>query len=173
MTAQAGMPKRILAVNPGMQYLSVAFFEGEELVWYRIKTFFGRKTLPHMRREVQQYLTTLLQMYSPDTLAVEEPFYAQSLLSKNLLTLTEDIKTWGRWKRLRVCSYLPTAVKAHFCGDEKTKQSLAEAMVERYPFLRRYLSILSWRRRYWFHVFDAVGLGLLCHNKLVSRKISL
>ena len=173
MTQQSPMPKIILAVNPGMQYLSVALLKGEKLAWYRIKTFPGRKTLPYMRREVQQYLTQLLQTYHPDTLAVEDPFYAQSLLSKNLRTLTEDIKTWGRWKRLRVCSYLPTAVKAHFCGDEKTKQSLAEAMVERYPFLSRYLSILSWRRRYWFHVFDAVGLGLLCHNKLVSRKISL
>ena len=173
MTAQTQMPKRILAVNPGKRYLGVAFFEGEQLEWYRVKTFPGRKTLPHMRQEVQQYLTTLLQTYSPDTLAVEEPFYAPSLLSKNLRTLTEDIKTWGRWKRLRVCSYLPTAVKAHFCRDEQTKQSLAYAMVERFPFLARYLSIRSCRRQYWFHVFDAVGLGLLCHNKLVSRKISL
>jgi Holliday junction resolvasome RuvABC endonuclease subunit len=173
MTAQTPMPKIILAVNPGMQYLGVALLKGEELVWYGIKTFPGKKTMPYMRTEVQQYLTKLFQSYRPDTLAVEEPFYAQSLLSKNLGTLTEDIKTWGRWKRLRVCSYLPTAVKAHFCRDEKTEQSLAEAMVERFPFLARYLSILSWRRRYWFHVFDAVGLGLLCHNKLVSRKISL
>jgi Holliday junction resolvasome RuvABC endonuclease subunit len=173
MTPQTRIAKRILAVNPGMQYLGVAVLEGEELVWYGIKTFPGRKTMPHMRTEVQQYLTKLLQAHRPDTLAVEDPFYAQSLLSKNLRTLTEDIKTWGRWKRLRVCSYLPTAVKAHFCRDQKTKQSLAEAMVERFPFLARYLSILSWRRRYWFHVFDAVGLGLLCHNKLISRKISL
>jgi Holliday junction resolvasome RuvABC endonuclease subunit len=172
MTAQTPMPNRILAVNPGMQYLGIAIFEGEELLWYRIKTFPGRKTLPYMRREVQQYLTKLLQTYRPDTLAVEEPFYAQSLLSKNLRTLTEDIKTWGRWKRLRVYTYLPTAVKAHFCRDEKTKQSLAEAMVERFPFLARYLSILSWRRRYWFHVFDAVGLGLMCHRKLARSRIS-
>src|SRR5579864_5912116 len=166
MTAQTPMPNRILAVNPGMRYLSVAFFEGEELVWYRIKTFPGRKSLPYMRREVQQYLTTLLQTYRPDTLAVEEPFYAQSLLSKNLRTLTQDIKTWGQWKGLRVHSYAPPTVKAFFCRDQKTKQSLAEAMVEKYPFLARYVTILPWRRPYWFHVFDAVGLGLMCHRKL-------
>ena len=173
MMDQTEKPKRILAINPGMEYLGVAVFEGEELLWYGIKTFPGRRTMPHMRIEVQQYLTKLLHTWRPETLAVEEPFYAQSLLSKNLRTLTEDIKTWGRWKRLRVHTYLPTAVKAHFCRDEKTKQSLAEAMVERFPYLARYLSILSWRRRYWFHVFDAVGLGLLCHDKVVSRKLSL
>ena len=156
-----------MAVDPGMQYLGVAILEGEELIWYGIKTFPGRKTLPYMRPQVQQYLTKVLQTYQPQVLVVEEPFYAQSMLSKNLRTLTQDIKTWGRWKKLRVYSYLPTAVKAFFCRDRKTKQSLAEAMMEQYPFLARYLTYLPWKRRYWFHVFDAVGLGLMCQKKLV------
>ena len=154
-----------MAVDPGMQHLGVAILEGEELIWYGIKTFPGRKTLPYMRPQVQQYLTKVLQTYQPQILVVEEPFYAQSMLSKNLRTLTQDIKTWGRWKKLRVYSYLPTAVKAFFCRDRKTKQSLAEAMIEQYPFLARYLTYLPWKRRYWFHVFDAVGLGLMCARK--------
>ena len=156
-----------MAVDPGMQHLGVAILEGEELIWYGIKTFPGRKTLPYMRPQVQQYLTKVLQTYQPQILVVEEPFYAQSMLSKNLRTLTQDIKTWGRWKKLRVYSYLPTVVKAFFCRDRKTKQSLAEAMIEQYPFLARYLTYLPWKRRYWFHVFDAVGLGLMCQKKLV------
>ena len=166
-TSKPSPPKRIMAVDPGMQYLGVAILEGEELIWYGIKTFPGRKTLPYMRPEVQQYLTKLLQAHQPEVLVVEDPFYAQSMLSKNLRTLTQEIKTWGRWKGLRVYSYLPTAVKAFFCRDHKTKQSLAEAMIEQYPFLARYLTYLPWKRRYWFHVFDAVGLGLMCHRKLV------
>ncbi len=166
-TPKSKTPKRIMAVDPGMQHLGVAILEGEELIWYGIKTFPGRKTLPYMRPQVQQYLTKVLQTYQPQILVVEEPFYAQSMLSKNLRTLTQDIKTWGRWKKLRVYSYLPTAVKAFFCRDRKTKQSLAEAMIEQYPFLARYLTYLPWKRRYWFHVFDAVGLGLMCQKKLV------
>ena len=166
-TPKSNTPKRIMAVDPGMQYLGVAILEGEELIWYGIKTFPGRKTLPYMRPQVQQYLTKVLQTYQPQVLVVEEPFYAQSMLSKNLRTLTQDIKTWGRWKKLRVYSYLPTTVKAFFCRDRKTKQSLAEAMIEQYPFLARYLTYLPWKRRYWFHVFDAVGLGLMCQKKLV------
>ncbi len=99
-------------------------------------------------------------------MAVEEPFYAQSLLSENLCCLTEDLKTWGKWKGLKIQSFHPAAVKAFFCRDQQTKQSLAEAVIEHYPFMRRYLSDLPWRRRYWFHVFDAVGLGLMCSKKL-------
>src|SRR6266478_1215146 len=134
------IPKRIIAVNPGMQYLGIAVLEGENLLWYSVKTFPGRKALPSMRLEVQQFLAQILQKYSPSVLAVEEPFYAQSLLSDNLKKLTRDIKTWGKLKGLKVRSYAPPEVKAFFCRDQQTKQSLAEAMVAAYPFLTRYLT---------------------------------
>jgi RNase H-fold protein (predicted Holliday junction resolvase) len=154
--------QRILAVDPGMQYLGIAILEGEDLIWYGIKTFLGHDARP----QIKQYLTSLFQKYQPTMLVVEEPFYAQSLLSDNLKKLTREIKTWGKWKGLAVRSYAPPMVKAFFCRDQKTKQSLAEAMIERYPFLSRYLTNLPWRRRYWFHVFDAVGLGLMCVRKM-------
>jgi Holliday junction resolvasome RuvABC endonuclease subunit len=131
-----------------------------------VKTFPGRNVLASTRLEAQQYLTTIFRKYQPTILAVEEPFYAQSLLSDDLKKLTQAIKTWGKWKGLIVRSYTPPAVKAFFCRDQKTKQSLAEAMIAAYPFLTRYLTNLPWRRRYWFHVFDAVGLGLMCSRKL-------
>jgi len=155
-------PQRILAVDPGMQYLGIAVLEGEEIIWYGVKTFPGG----NVRTQMKQYLTTIYQKYHPRVLVVEEPFYAQSLLSDNLRKLTREINTWGRWKGLLVRSYTPPAVKAFFCRDQKTKQSLAEALIGKYPFLRRYLTDLPWRRRYWFHVFDAVGLGLMCQRKL-------
>jgi len=149
-----------------MQYLGVAILEGESILWYGIKTFPGKKTLPTMRPQVEQFLGGLIQKYAPTVLVIEEPFYAQSLLSSNLKKLTERIKAWARWHSLRVRSYCPPEVKAFFCRDQKTKQSLAEAMIATYPFLAKYLSPLPWKRRYWFHVFDAVGLGLMCQRKL-------
>lgn len=136
--------RRILAVDPGLQYLGVAVLEGEELIWYGVKTFPDGD----MRPQIRQYLTSVLQKYQPTVLVVEEPFYAQSLLSDNLKKLTSLIKTWGKWKGLAVRSYAPPTVKAFFCRDAKTKQSLAEAMIQKYPFLTRYLTNLPWRRRY-------------------------
>jgi Holliday junction resolvasome RuvABC endonuclease subunit len=164
--------KRILAVDPGMQYLGVALLEGENLMWYAVKTFPDATTCHQMRTQVHEYLSGIIRRYQPTILAVEEPFYAQSLLSGNLCKLTEDLKTWGKWKGLKVHSYYPPAVKAYFCRDQKTKQSLAEAMIERYPHLVRSLSPLPWRRRYWFHVFDAIGLGLMCQQKLTHAPIA-
>lgn len=159
-------PIRILAVDPGVRYLGVAILDGEELVWYGVKTFADGRPLPSIRSDIRAYLAQLVQNFAPlHVLVVEEPFYVQSQLNRNLCALTEEIKTWGKWKGLRVRSYLPPAVKAFFCRDRQTKQSLAEAMIEIYPFLRRYLTHLPWKP-YWFHVFDAVGLGLMCQRKL-------
>ena len=161
-----------MAVDPGAQHLGVAILEGEGLIWYGVKTFPSNMTLRDIRTEVQRTLTGILQKYEPTVLAVEEPFYASAWLSPHLVKLAEVIKTWGRWKGLRVKSYTPPEVKAFFCRDQKTKQSLAEAMIVYYPFLARYLSPLSWRRRYWFHIFDAVGLGLMCRRKMNRPRIS-
>ena len=68
--------QRILAVDPGMQYLGIALLEGEDLIWYGIKTFSSHDARP----QIKQYLTSLFQKYRPTMLVVEEPFYAQSLL---------------------------------------------------------------------------------------------
>jgi RNase H-fold protein (predicted Holliday junction resolvase) len=68
---------RIIAVDPGMQYLGVAIFEGDNLLWYGVKTFPGHD----VRSQIKQYLTSLFQKYQPSVLAVEEPLYAKSLLS--------------------------------------------------------------------------------------------
>jgi Holliday junction resolvasome RuvABC endonuclease subunit len=147
--------------------------DGEEILWYGVKTFPGLTAFTSVRETVKQHLARIIDTYQPTVLVVEDPFYAQSTLSRNLKKLTSDLKTWGRWRGLRVESYVPPVVKAYFCRDQRTKQSLAEAMVARYPFLSKYLTVLPWRRRYWFHVFDAVGLGLMCQQKLARRKISL
>jgi len=165
-------PVRILAVEPGVEHAGVAVLEGEHLLWYGVRTFPGGRNLSEIRLAIQQHLAAIVEKYQPKVLAVEEPFYAQSLLSDDLVKLAREMKTWGKLKGLKVRSYTPPVVKAFFCRDQRTKQSLAEAMIEKYPFLNRYFSYLPLRRRYWFHIFDAVALGLMCARKLAREKVS-
>lgn len=157
---------RILAIDPGIQYLGVAILEGEDLLWYGVKTFPDITSPTDLCCQVRRFLTNLVTTYAPEYAVIESPFYAQAVGSENLVKLTAALKTWAKWKGLKVVTYAPPEVKAFFCRDQVTKQSLAEAMIARYPYLARYLSTLSWRRRYWFHVFDAVGLGLMCSRKI-------
>lgn len=157
-------PSRILSVDPGFHHLGLAVFEGEEIIWYRVKTF-SMPDIGSLRVAVKSYLTEVIRAYRPEVLAIEEPFYSQAMCSPNIRALTSEIKTWARWQRLNVRSYTPVEVRAFFCREQSTRQSLAEAMTEMFPFLRRYLTYLPWRQRYWFYVFDAVGLGLMCARK--------
>jgi hypothetical protein len=146
-----------MAVDPGMHYLGVAILEGEDLLWFGIKTFPGRKRLPFTRQQVQQYLTTLLQKYQPVVLVVEEPFYGQSLLSANLRTLTREMKTWGGWKRppcLELCAARGQSLLLSRSANQTVIGRSDDSAVS---LLARYLTVLPWRCRYWFHMFDAVG----------------
>lgn len=156
-----------MAVHPSTLHLGIAILEGEELIWYGVKSFRGGHELPYRIKSVRAYLTKLLQKYEPEVLAVVEPFHRQSALSKDIGTLTENIKTWGKWKGLDVYSYLPAAVKAYFCRDRKTRESVTLAVIEKYPFLARYHVLIPWDDRHWFRMFEAVAVGLMCSRKLV------
>jgi Holliday junction resolvasome RuvABC endonuclease subunit len=158
-------PNRVLGIDPGTRHLGLAVLEGEDILWYRVKTVSGPKTPHELATQVKTSLTNVIRAYQPAIIAIDEPFYAQAAQSTGLRALVAEIKTWARWQRLEVRSYTSPEVKAFFCRDDVTRRSLAEAMIERYPFLRRYLTYLPWRERYWFHVFDAVGVALMCQKK--------
>ena len=158
--------KRIVAVDPGMQYLGLVMLEGEELVWYAVKIFPDRKVLSNMRPQVQQYLTAVFRKIPSDGAGSGRALLRPVARKRQPLQVDPRHQDMRQVEGAQVHSYYPPAVKAFFCRDQKTKESLAEAMIERYPFLRRYLRFQPWHRRYWFHVFYAIGLGLMCHRKL-------
>ena len=88
-----------------------------------------------------------------------------------LSSLILVIRRWGKARKLKVIRYLPTDVKAHFCGGKKTRQALAEAIVLRYRFLYTYLKPEKKKtQHYWRQMFDAVALGALaCEEYLPPR----
>lgn len=104
-------PSRILSIDPGMQYLGIAVLEGEEIVWYGVKTFPEARTAREIYVKVEGYLSSILDKFGSTVLAIEEPFYPQSLSSENLRKLTERIKTWAKWRGLRVRSYYHPRLK--------------------------------------------------------------
>jgi len=151
---------RILAIAPGAQHLGAAVLEGEELIWFGVKAFPGRKTIKLLLGRAKKYLEDLLRRHGPQILVVDEPCYAQARLSPLVRALTHAIKRWGRQKRLRVISQRPTTVKERLCIGKKTRKSLGEAMVLRYPFLYAYTKPPR-TRTYWQQMLDAIALGVL------------
>lgn len=152
--------RRVLAIAPGAQHLGVAVLEGDELIWFGVKSFSGRKTAGTLLPKVERYIDGLIARHTPGTLAIEEPYYAQARLSPLLGPLTAALKRSGRQQGLRVVSYLPTTVKARLCEKKRTRQGLAEAMIRRYWFLFQFAKP-GRPRHYWWQMFDAVALGVL------------
>ena len=114
--------RRVLAIAPGAQHLGVAVLEGEELIWFGVKSFSGRKTAGTLLPKVERYIDELIARHTPGTLAIEEPYYAQARLSPLLGPLTAALKRSGRQQGLRVVRYLPTTVKARLCEKKRTRQ---------------------------------------------------
>lgn len=162
---------RVLALAPATRHLGLAFFEGEELARFGVKPFLGKKTKERLVPKVEHWLDELLAAHRPNTLVVEEAFYAQAQLSPLLQAVTSAITRWGRRRGLRIMRYLPTTVKEHFCEGKKTRRALAEAMVCRYPFLSRFLKVGHAQRtqEYWQQMFEAVALGALSVTESQER----
>ncbi len=154
----------ILAIAPGTRHLGFAVFDRGELIRFGVRSFPGRKTKAALHSQVLVFLDSLHKRHHVTTLAVEDVYYFQARASRALGALALAIRRWGRGRKLRVVRYLPTTVKAHFCGGKRTRQALAEAMVRRYWFLNIYLQ-RNKTQPYWRQMFDAVALGALASGE--------
>jgi len=141
-----------------MRHLGFAVFDRGELISFGVRAFQGERNKGRLLSKIEVCVDRLVERHAPQTLAVEEVFYAQARMNGHLRRLVAQVKRRGRMRRLRVASYLPTAVKDRVCQDKPTRQTLAEAMVRRFWFLYAFLKP-GRTRHYWQQMFDAVALG--------------
>ena len=166
-------PIKILSVDPGTREMGVAILEEDTLIYYGVKSIKQRKT-PHKRlKEGNKIISQLIDDYEPNILVIEKAFYVQSKNSSLLITLTQEIMSIGRAKKLKVYEYAPTHVKKIICQSGKaTKKEVARTLTNRYPELSPNLTQNRlWKEKYWQNMFDAVALGLTCYTEI--RKINL
>jgi len=153
-------PIRILAIAPGSKHLGFASFEGSELTQFGVKTLEGRKTEQKLLTQADECLKRLMGKHQPHILAIMDVFYAQRRLSPFLGKLVSAVDRHGRTAGIRVVRYKPTFVKERLCERKRTRQGLAESMVNRYWVLHSFLDRKS-TQHYWRQMFDAVGVGTL------------
>ena len=151
---------RILAIAPGTKHLGFASFEGTELTQFGVKTLEGRKTEQKLLSQADECLRRLMGKHEPHILAIMDVFYAQRRLSPFLGKLVSAVDRHGRTAGIRVVRYKPTFVKERLCERKRTRQGLAESMVNRYWVLQGFLNRRS-TQHYWRQMFDAVGVGTL------------
>lgn len=151
---------RTLAIAPGTRHLGFACFEGSELTQFGVKTLEGRKTEKKLVARVDECLKKLIETHRPNTLAIMDVYYAQRRLSPLLGKLISGVEHHGHMAGIHVVKHKPTLVKECLCERKRTRQGLAESMVNRYWVLHSFLNRKS-TQHYWRQMFDAVGIGTL------------
>lgn len=153
----------ILALDPGTKEMGVAVLQGSELLDYRVKTFRNGRRVKDLLIQVAQSMKELLDLYKPDVVVIERPFFAKTKRSALLVFLVQELRrgVHARGATLRLIG--PLEVRARLLGNSRaTKRDVARKVIERFPELREHFHPGNhWRERYWGHVFDAIGVGML------------
>jgi crossover junction endodeoxyribonuclease RuvC len=138
---------RILAIDPGTRELGVAILEGEDLLFYGVKTVQRRTTPEEVLREITRIIKQLIDHYAPAILAIEKVFLIQKNASL-LIVATDQIKAAARKEGLVVYEYEPKVIRKFICQTGKAiKREVAKHLTQKYYELYQYLNRKSrWER---------------------------
>lgn len=156
---------RILAIDPGTKEIGVAVLDGDDLIYYAVKTIRDRSTAQKVLRQAVAIVIDLISRHRPDCVAIEKMFVVQKSAAL-LSVVAEEIKSAARGSGLDVYEYAPTTIRKFVCQTGKaTKADVAKTLARQYPELARHLnSPTTWEQKYYANMFDAVAVGLMCRH---------
>jgi len=165
---------KILAIDPGTKQIGVAVLDGEDLIFYAVKTVRDRSTAQKILKQAAVIIGELIVKFEPDCLAIEKMFIVQKSAAL-LSVVAEEIKFEARVFGLPIYEYAPTVVRKSVCGSGKaTKQELAKVVSNRYPELARHLNARAkWEESYYANIYDAVGVALVCRAENTLQQLPL
>jgi hypothetical protein len=162
------MPKRlpnILAINPGSRYLGMAAFHGPELLDWRVKEIDGKGSGKRPER-AGTIVGRWIEQYDPDVLAIKRLHPSRS--SQGLDRLAAKIVASCRRNGLQVFRYSIQDLEAALSPEEPIcKPRMAEIVASLYPVLFHELRKEQRNKNaYHLRMFEAVALGIVCHQRL-------
>ena len=165
---------RILAIDPGTKQIGVAVLDGEDLIFYAVKTVRDRSTAQKILKQAAFIIRELIVQYEPDCLAIEKMFIVQKSAAL-LSVVAEEIKSEAEAFGLPVYEYAPTVIRKSVCGSGKgTKREVAKVVSNRYPELARHLSTRAkWEESYYANIYDAVAVALVCRAESTFQQLPL
>ena len=153
--------QRILGIDPGSREMGVVILEGDDLIYYAVKTLKQYRPAKELKRAVKEILARLVIEYDVKVLAVENGWFSQSA-SPLFRTAFEAIAEVAKQRKLTMVTYAPKTIRKFICGDGKaTKKRTAQVLAQSYKDLAIYLEQdRRWKEKYWMHCFDALAVGL-------------
>lgn len=148
----------ILGIDPGARQIGVAIFNGNELLYYGVKTVKKSGLRKTAFVALEKIITQLMDEYETDCFALEKVVSVQQRNSV-VEAVSWQIKAIAQKHHYRFKEYSPSFVRETICGKTKaTRDETYRILTDQYPELRRYLSATRiWQKAYFAHLFDAVA----------------
>ena len=152
----------LLALDPGTKEMGIAILEGSDLIDYHVRTFRNERKPHELLGQAKRTMDDLLDAVHPDTVVIEQPFFAKTRRSALLTFLVEELRGRVAAGRVRLREHGPCQVRRILLGNPKaTKRDVARFVAKRFPELQQHFHPGEfWKEKYWSHVFDAVALAL-------------
>jgi Holliday junction resolvasome RuvABC endonuclease subunit len=153
----------ILAIDPGTKELGFTVLEGDDLLYYGVKSVTNRKSPGLILETITAFIKGLIEKYQPTTLAIEKMFITQRN-SALLFVVAEQVKALAKESGISIWEQSPLAIRKRLCKTGRaTKREVARVIADRYPELLRYFNRTKfWEQEYYANLFDAIAVGLIC-----------
>jgi len=117
---------KILSIDPGTRQLGVAVLDGNDLLYYGVKTLAKRSTAVDIRAEAARIVRALIAEYQPDVVAIEQQVTRQNAMMLN--AVAREIKKTVKGIGLAVYEYAPKTVRQFICSKDgkATKRRTAQ-----------------------------------------------
>lgn len=101
-------------------------------------------------------------LYQPATVVLERTSRHPRRGLNRVHDFAESVARCARRRGIQVATYSAQVVRKRLVGDGWAgKDVVAQAIAQRYPALRVYLTQdRAWKERYWHNMFDAIALAL-------------
>ena len=152
----------ILSISFSKNRLAFAVFQRGQLEFYAGRTLYRCRTSPARIRKMVLTLEKVLKDHRINKLAMLR-LNKQQRHSSELRGLYGAIRRFCTKNGLVVVTQDPVQMRQKLTGDARpSKANVLARLIQIFPELKRYASGGSeWERRYYGHVFTAIGSGLV------------
>ena len=159
----------IMGIDPGTRVMGYAFLEVRQkktrLLEMGALTFSSKNPMALRLKEIFEDVTTLVERFKPDVLAIEEPFYGKNVQSMLKLGRAQGIAmAVALHREIPVFEYTPRKVKQAVTGNGNASKEQLAAMLSRLLDVPSTPSFLD--------ATDALGITLCHHYESTSIAVS-
>jgi len=153
---------RLVAIDPGMNNIGLATFEGGRLSDYTVKVIPSGSSIRSRLNLLDKVISQYFEEKNPNIIALEKSTFSAATQNSLLVLAYYRILGIARRRRVSIYEYVPISIRKFVCGNgHATKRDVVKVLISRYPELRVFTGTdRKWKERHNSNLFDAVAVGL-------------